>query len=149
MQVRPIRVYVASTLSNYVRVREIMSVLSNNDIIITYDWTGHAKILRDYLDQGDLSYSTSACDKVPKPDPSIAEGELNGVITSDVLLVVQPAGRGTYCEFGAALALKKPIVVLGTHADIDGDSRPVSFHHLPCVRYTTDVQEAIRLIKSF
>lgn len=145
MNIKPIRVYVASTLSNYVRVREIMDVLYNNGIVVTYDWTGHAQILSKFLS----SESASVCDKVPKPDPSTAEGELNGVITSDVLLVVQPAGRGTYCEFGVALALKKPIVVLGTHPDIDGDSRPVSFHHLPCVRYTTDVQEAVQLIKSY
>jgi nucleoside 2-deoxyribosyltransferase len=41
----------------------------------------------------------------------IAQAELSGVQQADALIVLLPGGFGTHVEIGAALALRKPIII--------------------------------------
>lgn len=43
----------------------------------------------------------------------IAEKEIEGVRSADVLVLIAPGGRGMHAELGAALALRKPVILCG------------------------------------
>lgn len=127
------KVYVASTLSNYMQVREIYTLLKNHNIEITFDWTDFAQDLienQPTLTRSDLQLR--------------GQLELKGVRDCDALLLVEPANKGSYAEFGYAMAFNKPIVILHDSSVI----RPVSFHYLDNVFIHNSVEDALdRILK--
>lgn len=110
------KIYVASTLSNYTRVRKIYDWIISNGLTVSFDWTAFAEEIIDH------------------PPAKLTEQELRkrgqleiaGVHNCDILLLIEPANKGSYTEFGYAKALNKPIIVLNDQEPC----RPVSFHYL-------------------
>lgn len=89
--------YVASTITNAQRVQGIQALLRSMGFTITYDWTEHGSVM---LETADIMQR-------------VAQAEINGVLSADVLVVVLPGGKGTHVELGMALAHNKPVFILG------------------------------------
>ena len=132
-------IYLASTLSNYVRVRELIASLGEMGFSVTYDWTPH----------GDALYGS---DPKPLPDNEqervkflgdIGIKEAEGVDEADVVLAIEPTNRGSHFEMGVAWR-KIPIVILD---DTDSKNRPVSFHFMPGIYRTNTLDDAIKTLK--
>jgi len=148
-------VYLASTLANWARVREIKKILEDNGITITMDWTLW----------GEQIFSDS-CDTKPDFDPDVlgekAEEEFSGVTEAEYLLIILPGGKGTHFEFGAFYMKhwqlrpphipearqpewKAPITIL----DEENAKIPTSFHHMKGINRTTSEQEAVNNVLGF
>jgi len=122
-------VYVASSLNNKDRVRQLISQLTDLGVNITYDWTLHG-----FVDDEDKLMN-------------IALSEAKGVDDADCVLMVTPARKGSHFEFGYAYAKNIPIVILIEEEDYV----PVSFHYLaneddPIVFKTYGSSEAIKKV---
>lgn len=94
-----LKVYVASKWENKRRVREVMGMLELSGHEITYDWT-HQEV--DTRTQ--------------------AIRDLRGVVDADVYVGIfeeEASYKGALVEMGAALALGKPVYILGDWSGID------------------------------
>lgn len=110
------KVYVASSLFNIKRTRQIMEKLKNDGFQITYDWTVHGKV--DNEDE---------C-------RNIAILEEQGVLCCDVFILVFPGRTGSHIEFGLARASNKIIILL---QEIETERK--TFYYLPgIVRIKTE-----------
>lgn len=128
-----LRIYIASGLDNAPAVRRLANALKERGHSITYDWTAHGSV-----------HSVSATAKQNELAlGSAAHGELNGVTQADAVVVLLPGGRGTHIEMGAALALRKPIVLCAAPEVLAG-LRPVSFYFHPLVRTIEMAEEEQR-----
>ena len=93
------KVYVASKWENKKRVQEVMSLLKASHHEITYDWT-HCEVSN--REQAIL--------------------DLRGVAEADVVIGIfedDVAYKGALVEVGAALALGKPVYVVGNAPVVD------------------------------
>ncbi len=88
------KLYIASGYGNASRVAELARVLTSHGWRHTYDWT-----VGRFEDSGAQSLA------------QIAENELFGVLSADLVVVLLPGLRGTHTEFGAALVAGKPVVL--------------------------------------
>ena len=146
------RIYIASTLSNWKKVRELIKIFEFYKITITMDWTLW----------GEQIFSKK-CDTKPDFDKDVlaqkAEEELSGVLDARYLLVVLPGGKGTHFEYGAFYTLhhiqrppdnlssqwKAPITILDeVIAEI-----PTSFHYLESVHRTFSREEAVTAVLNY
>jgi nucleoside 2-deoxyribosyltransferase len=110
--------YIASSLLNKERVQSIRDKFLNRNIPISYDWTIHGFV-------EDLNIL-----------PKIAEEELDGVKQADCVLMILPARNGSHFEFGYAVALNKPVVILNDQDDYI----PTSFHFLDSKKYNVYIK---------
>jgi len=129
------KVYIASSLSNWKRVRSICDKLKELGIMITYDWSQWGEAI---FGDGDEIKPEGI-----NPEEKlleIAAAEIKGVQDADVLLAVMPGERGSHFEMAIAWSAKIPIVIL-----TDGETalRPTSFHFLPELERIDDEQKAI------
>lgn len=85
--------YIASSLKNYQKVRELARLLKNAGWEHTYDWTL-------YCPEKEIDLETLK---------SIGEKEYEGIKQADVVIILTPQGRGTHTELGIAIALNKKI----------------------------------------
>lgn len=113
------RIYIASTLTNAPRVRELRDALAVHNIELTYDWTSH---------NDGVPYIP---DSNPEEKQQAALREELAVREAEVVLVVIPGGHGTHFEFGMARALYKPIVWL--------DDQPIPPPSRPCFHFFPDL----------
>lgn len=110
--------YIAASLSEFELVRSASKILQERGWIHTYDWT----------------LNCTGVDINNEVMKDIAEHEFNGVKNADIVIVLNPKGRGTHTELGMALALNKKVYLY--HCDdtyfkkIDDT---VSFYWLPQV----------------
>jgi nucleoside 2-deoxyribosyltransferase len=122
-------VYLASTLSNAPRVREIRDRLVAIGAVVTYDWTTHNGGQQLYV-----------------PDPPgkriVANLEFTGIAKAKCLLAIMPGAMGTHFELGAAYVLGKPIVILYDTPE-SKTARWPAFHHLEGIVHTNWVEAAI------
>jgi hypothetical protein len=118
------KVYVAASFGEKERAREMMTRLRREGVIITFDWT--------------------TCDSTPYKDAKdyhnymqdCAFHDLRGVQECNVLVALaSPVGKGMYCEMGAALAHRRPVVLVG-----GSDIVNVFFHDPRVVRVAFDEQ---------
>lgn len=121
-----IKVYIASTLSNYERVNDIRDKLAARGVQVTYDWTIWAN-----------NRSTD-----PVVLRQVAIDEINGIMQADYILMIAPGRLGTHFEYGLAFGLQKQIVYLVDK--YDGPDEPIM--HLDDVLYMKDEAEAIDYI---
>jgi len=139
------RVYVASTLANWRRVREICDKLKHRNITITYDWSQHGEAIYRETDKVDLK-GVNPDDKLR----AIALDEIKGVDTAHAVLIIMPGERGSHFEMALAWRAGTPIILL---TDKDSAERPTSFHLLPRVERTNDetaaIDRTIELAKAF
>lgn len=96
----------------------------------TYSWTKHI------------------CDDVTEDDLiKYARLEQKGIIDSDVVIILLPAGRGTHIELGMALALNKKIFLCADTKEEFGIENTVNFYELPdIVKLAGTADENIREI---
>ncbi|NSW92755.1 MAG: nucleoside 2-deoxyribosyltransferase [Firmicutes bacterium] len=122
--------YIASKLENAARVALLAKVLKSMGWQHTYDWTTHGSV----KDQGEQRLQ------------EVAENEIKGVAVADIVIVVLPGGRGTHAELGAAIALKKTIVIWAeTEAHFEQDDRTCAFYWNTCI--TRVVGDALALME--
>lgn len=92
------RIYVAGKFEDKARIQEVQRLLRSEGHSITYDWT---------VDEDPVSSVQ-------------AMNDMHGVMKCDAFVFVAYEDlnfRGAYAEFGMALALGKPVYILGTGAD--------------------------------
>ena len=103
----PLRLYVAGKWFDRTLIRSYIQQLRSAGVSITHDWT---------LTEEEDKKSDEDCAR-------FAEMDLNGVSESDGVVVVLTdptyAYRGTCVECGAALGLRKPILVINLVPDSD------------------------------
>ncbi|MEA3319659.1 MAG: nucleoside 2-deoxyribosyltransferase [Bacillota bacterium] len=104
--------YIASSLSNIEKVREVSKRLKDKGFIHTYDWTKNerAATLEDLKE--------------------IGEKELVAVLEADFLIVLLPGGKGSHIEFGIALGQGKKIFLYSENDDINNVETTSTFYHL-------------------
>lgn len=108
--------YIAASLSEVALVRSVSNALRQHGWIHTYDWTL-------CCDDADLNDETMR---------ELAEHEYNGVKDADIVLVLNPKGRGTHVELGLALAFEKTVYLYHQNdAFFRSLSDTVSFYWLP------------------
>lgn len=117
-------VYVAGSLNNADRIQEMQNKFRAKGIRITYDWTVHG-----FVD-------------TPDELREFGKGERDGVLSCDVLFLVQPGRLGSHCELGIATAMNAlgkpcPIVILE-----EVEMEPKTFYYLENVYRFKDEQPA-------
>src|SRR5579872_3183669 len=65
---------------------------------------------------------------------TLAQQELNAIRDADALIVMLPGGFGTHVEIGAALALRKPIILHSPDEKTLNSPYPCPFHYHPGVK---------------
>lgn len=115
--------YIGSGLKNSEQVSYYAEVLKKNGWEHTYNWVGKKS--------DDISL-----DDIVK----YAQLESQAIIDSDVVIILQPAGRGTHIELGMALALKKKIFLCGDKEGFD-IKNTVAFYELPSVIQLTGTRD--------
>jgi len=76
-----------------------------------------------------------------------SELEQQGIIDSDVVIILLPAGRGTHIELGMALALNKRIFLCSETKEEFSIENTVNFYQLPSiVRLVGTVDENLKEI---
>lgn len=114
------RVYIATALERAADHNRVRDVLVARGHAITYDWTAHGSV----KDEGEARIA------------EVAALEAAGVRAADVVVVLLPGGRGTHAELGMAIALGKPIVVVGvpTGRFFEVGAPTCAFYYAPTVR---------------
>jgi hypothetical protein len=107
---RSLKFYIATRLERTGDHKALARELVQAGHAITYDWTVHGSV------QG------------PQRIREVAQAELAGIKAADVVIVLLPGGRGTHAELGMALALGKPVIILGDLKDTGG--RHCAFYYL-------------------
>lgn len=117
--------YAASGLENAPAVATFHTRMRAAGWQPTYDWTLHGNV----RGQG------------PEKMAEVAAAEIDGVARADVVIVLLPGGRGTHVELGAALALKKPLIIYSSDSATfaDGD-QTIAFYHHTLVHRTVDTE---------
>lgn len=82
--------YIAGRLENVAQVQVVRDTLLARGWKCTYDWTI----------AGPITGSSAALQEV-------AEKEMKGVLTAEVVFVLLPGGRGTHVELGLAIAAQR------------------------------------------
>lgn len=126
------RVYIASKLNNIPRVRLLSEMLRARGHSLTYDWTVNGPAYKE-------SASVAENNRTMR---GVAEAELGGIALADAVIVLLPGGRGTHVEIGAALALNKPVLIVGSESD-HYPGLPCAFYRHPFVRMVASDVPAI------
>lgn len=112
------KVYVASSFLRKDSVREMHALLRRAGHEITCDWTGEdatgmsGAVLWRYMERAAMM-------------------DRDGVIAADVVIVLHDdRGRAMHAEMGMAVALGKPVIVVGGKTPADEIMRSV-FYYLP------------------
>lgn len=106
--------YIATSLSrisDHNVVRDQLFIFGHK---ITYDWTIHGSV-RDV--------STEALSNV-------AKNEVNGILSSDFIVILLPGGRGTHTELGLAIASNKLVFINGPDHLFTTGKDTCAFYHL-------------------
>ena len=125
------KIYIASSLKNYKRIIELREKFLKLGVELTYDW---AESYKNVVEKGAKTEETDL------QLSRIAEEEWQAVRRCDVLLFVNPAGRGAHVELGMAYALGKPIVIL----DETGGKEKIAFHLLFSIQRNESEEDAIK-----
>lgn len=125
------KVYLASGLENAAAAKRLATELEIADHTITYRWWVHGSVQdggRGRMRQ-------------------VADMELQGVADADVVIVLLPGARGTHVELGAALAMRKSIVLVGGLGALsDGYGRDCAFYHSALVSHVLGPTESLRTL---
>ena len=105
--------YIASNLKNHELVNYYAKKLEEKNWEQTYDWTQNItkEINFDVLKE-------------------IAKQEQQGIIDSDIVIILLPAGRGGYVELGMAMALNKMVFLCSPTTDDFKIENTVAFYEL-------------------
>lgn len=106
--------YVGSGMKNCELVNYYAKILKENGWSQTYNWVENVN--------ADVSIEDMT---------EYAKLESKGIVDSDVVVVLLPAGRGAYIELGMALALNKKIFLCSATKDEFSVENTVAFYGLP------------------
>lgn len=108
--------YIGSGMKNCELVNYYAKILEQNGWKHTYNWAKN--INGDETIEDLVEYSKL---------------ERQGIIDSDVVVILLPAGRGTHIELGMALALNKKIFLCSETKEEFDIKNTVNFYQLPCI----------------
>lgn len=121
------KIFVSGKIGVHDTVQQAMRALEKRGHQITFDWT-----LIEHLRPYEENAATAA---------RAATLEVAGVKRADLLVMfVHERGVGMFVEFGVALALDKPVVVIGLPP-----ARTMFFFH-PLVKRAHDFSEALSIV---
>ncbi len=120
--------YIGSGLKNCKEVDYYSESLKENGWEQTYDWVKNA--------------GCSSAEDIKQ----CAKAESQGILESDVVIILLPAGRGAHIELGMAMALNKKIFLCGASEEFDFENT-VAFYELPeVIKLTGTADENINEI---
>lgn len=106
--------YIGSGMKNCELVNYYAKILKENDWKQTYNWVENIN------------------EDVSIEDMTVyAKLESQGIIDSDVVIILLPAGRGAHIELGIALALNKKIFLCSATKEEFSIENTVAFYGLP------------------
>lgn len=105
--------YVGSGMKNCELVNSYAKLLKENGWEQTYDWV---KNISDDISRNDMIKYASL--------------ESQGIIDSDVVIILLPAGRGAHIELGMAMALDKEIFLCSVTDEEFNIENTVAFYEL-------------------
>ena len=108
--------YIGSGMKNCELVNYYSTVLKEKGWQQTYDWVKNVNADVDIEDM--IEY---------------ANLEKQGIIDSDVVIILLPAGRGAHIELGMAMALDKKIFLCSTTKEKFNIKNTVAFYELPTI----------------
>lgn len=108
--------YIGSGMKNCELVNYYSKILEENGWEHTYNWAKN--INGDETIEDLVEYSKL---------------EQQGIIDSDVVIILLPAGRGTHIELGMALALNKKIFLCSETKEEFSIENTVNFYQLPSI----------------
>ena len=106
--------YIGSGLKNYELVNDYARILEENGWKHTYNWTKNLSSNETIEDLEEIS-----------------KLEQKGIVDSDVVIILLPAGRGTHVELGMAIASNKRIFLCADKKEEFSFENTVSFYQLP------------------
>lgn len=122
--------YIGSGFKNCELVNYYSKILEENGWEHTYNWAKN--ISNDETIEDLIEYSKL---------------EQKGIIESDVVIILFPAGRGTHIELGMALALNKKIFLCSATKDEFSIENTVNFYQLPqCQKIIGNANDNIKQI---
>ena len=105
--------YIGSGMKNCELVNYYANLLKENGWEQTYDWV---KNVSDDVSLEDMiEYATL---------------ESQGIVDSDVVIILLPAGRGAHIELGMAMALNKRVILCSTTKEEFSIENTVAFYEL-------------------
>jgi nucleoside 2-deoxyribosyltransferase len=110
--------YIASSFRNVDAVHYVSERLKSKGYIQTYDWTQNAEA------HDALTFTFEDL-------KNIGQKEQQGVLDSDVVIVLLPGGKGTHIEFGIAIGHGKRIFLYSPDQAIKDPQTTSTFYHLP------------------
>ena len=106
--------YIGSGMKNCELVNYYANLLKENGWEQTYDWV---KNVSDDVSLEDMiEYATL---------------ESQGIVDSDVVIILLPAGRGAHIELGMAMSLNKRVILCSTTKEEFSIENTVAFYELP------------------
>lgn len=122
--------YIASNLKNSELVNYYSKRLEENGWRHTYNWAKN------------INYEETVEDLI-----EYSKLEKKGIIDSDVVIILLPAGRGSHIELGMALALNKKIILCSATKEDFSIENTVGFYELPnIVKLVGNADENIKEI---
>lgn len=122
--------YIGSGFKNCELVNYYSKALEENGWSHTYNWTKN------------ISGGVTIEDLV-----KYSELEIKGIVDSDAVIILLPAGRGTHIELGMALALNKKIFLCAASREEFSIENTVNFYQLPdCMKLVGSADENIKEI---
>lgn len=108
--------YIGSGMKNCQLVNQYANVLKENGWEQTYDWVKNVN------------------SEVSKDDMALyAKKEQEGIMNSDVVIILLPAGRGAHIELGMAMASNKKIFLCSSMKEDFDILNTVAFYLLPSI----------------
>lgn len=125
-----IKFYIGSGMKNCELINYYAKILKDNGWEQTYDWV---KYMSDDVTLEDIiKYATL---------------ESQGIVDSDVVIILLPAGRGAHIELGMAMALNKNVFLCSDTKEEFSIENTVAFYELPnIVRLVGTADENLKRI---
>lgn len=125
--------YIGSGMKNRILVNYYVKALKEIGWKHTYNWTDNVN--KEITKKNLVEY---------------AKSEFQGIIDSDVVIILLPAGRGTHIELGMALALNKKVYLCSLTEEEFSVENTVVFYELPNITHLVGTaDENIKIIKNF
>ncbi len=127
--------YIATSLKRNPAHNMVRDVLQKDSHTLTYDWTVHGSVKEE-------SYELLR---------EVGQKELMSVAEADIVVVLLPGGFGTHTELGAALALKKDVIIHSEDPSVFtlGEKTCAFYHHEMVTQIVCPLEEAGMRIMSY
>lgn len=121
--------YIASSLKNIETVRFVSELLKQEGFIHTYDWT--------------LNDNITSINQLK----DIGKKEIDAVMSSDFIVILFPAGKGSHVELGIALGNGIKAYLYSQNDEINDFETTSTFYHLDEIcKYKGPIEQLIQVI---